>query len=257
MPLAAALLALALAGPATGQESPPLVGDRPDFTESTETIPRGRLQLETGVTRSAADDAEEIAAGEVLLRIGLLSRLELRVLVGSYVSTSLPGAGPDPDGLADPAIGIKVKLTDGEGARPAVALLLGTSIPIGSDELSDDEAVPDAKLALAWQLTERWGLASNINYARAVAADGTGGVDRFDQGSWSLSGAVALGGPWGAYLEYFGISKEEPGGDAVHFFNAGVTYLVRDDLQLDGRVGRELEADDPGWFAGVGAVVRW
>ena len=61
----------------------PLVTDRPDFTESTKTIPRGHLQIEAGFTfvydRRGDDRLRDHAAPELLLRIGLADDFELRI----------------------------------------------------------------------------------------------------------------------------------------------------------------------------------
>ncbi|MFQ5990494.1 MAG: hypothetical protein ACE5K9_11330 [Candidatus Methylomirabilales bacterium] len=50
----ATLIVLAWSGWCTGQGSKPdpLVTDRPDFTESTETVAPGRFQIEAGYTFS-------------------------------------------------------------------------------------------------------------------------------------------------------------------------------------------------------------
>ncbi|MGH7563856.1 MAG: hypothetical protein ACREK5_05485, partial [Gemmatimonadota bacterium] len=76
--LAAAVLLAAVPIPAilNAQIVAPLVTDRPDFTESALTVPRGDPQLESGYTLTRADDADEHALGEVLLRIGVAGRLE-------------------------------------------------------------------------------------------------------------------------------------------------------------------------------------
>lgn len=89
--LAAALFAALLTGSVgwaadfddTGDE--PLVTDRPDFTESAETIAPGHLQIESGITRSREDATETDSVGEILLRVGLTPNLELRAGFNSYL----------------------------------------------------------------------------------------------------------------------------------------------------------------------------
>lgn len=257
-----AVICLLAAAPVAAQDfsgiAEPLVGDRPDFTESTSTIPRGHVQVEGGVTFSRVDDEEAQSLGEVLVRIGLGERVEARIGAGSYVriDTGVPGAGRI-TGFEDPSLGMKVRLTPDDPdllppGRPTMALLLATSIPAGDEELTDDEWVPDAKLALSWSLTDRWSLSSNLNYAYPVDGD-----DRFHQFSASLSGGVSLTGRLGAFVEYFGFTEETDGGPDTHYLDGGVTFGISNDLQLDARIGFGLNDPSPEWFAGVGAIVRF
>ena len=86
--LATLLLLLAMAPAATAQD---LVTDRPDFTESAVTITPGRVQVEAGASVAEADGTEALAVGELLVRIGLTERWELRLAPGSYERVE-PGA---------------------------------------------------------------------------------------------------------------------------------------------------------------------
>jgi hypothetical protein len=136
--------------------------------------------------------------------------------------------------------------------RPVMALLMGTSIPAGSDELTADEWQPEAKLLMAWELNDRLSLASNLIYA--YPADGD---ERFHQFAASLSAGFSLADRWGAYLEGYGFSKESVEGSATTYLNGGVTFGISKDVQLDARVGAGLDDPSPNWFAGVGAAVRF
>jgi hypothetical protein len=252
LPLVAAL-AMAVAGGASAQDRS-LVGDRPDFTESTETVEPGHVQLETGFTFSRARrDTEELAVGEALARIGLSASWELRVGAGSFVDVSSDRG--DVDGVADASLGFKVKLFEASAARPDLALLLGTSLPTGSSGLGEDGAVPEVKVAASWTLSDRVGLGVNLGWANAKD-----GGDRFDEVSWSVAAGLDLAGDWGAFAELYGFSREELGGDPTLYADGGVTFAIHANLQLDARLGVGLDdggGDVPDWFAGAGAVVRW
>src|SRR5688500_2357430 len=83
--------------PLLAQEA--IVTDRPDFTESTATVPVGSLQLEGGATWTEVEDAEELSLGELLLRLPFGPALEGRLAVGYLTSDG-------PDGLEDPTVGV-------------------------------------------------------------------------------------------------------------------------------------------------------
>lgn len=232
----------------------PVDADRPDFSEGTGTIAPGHVQIEGGYTHSRFEDFDGDALGELLIRIGMGERWEAQIDGGSHVR--IDGPGTDVSGRTDPGVGVKLRLTDEAGdlapGQPAAAIILTTSLPVGDDDLTADEWVPGAKLALDWALSPRFALSANAGYSWQAADD-----DRFHQLSGSLSGAVAITDRLGAFVEYFGFSEEEMDGPSTDYVDAGVTFLVFNDLSLDAYVGRGLNDADPDWFAGFGGAIRF
>ncbi len=249
--LSALALAAVAALPAAADDEP-LITDRPDFTESAATVTRGRTQLEFGYTFTHGREVDEHALGEVLLRVGMTEELELRLGLNSYVWQR--GPGPDVSGLEDLSIGVKARLSDPlpEGApRPQVAVLMSTTLATGSSELSESGLQPKATLALAWALDGRTSLGSNLSYAR-LSEDG----DRFNEVSGSLSLGRGLSDQLGVYLEWFGFDRQGARSDD-QFLNAGLTWALSDDGQLDFRAGAGLNSEAPDYFVGAGAAWRW
>jgi hypothetical protein len=255
---AALLLAGLLAAPAAAQLSgleDPIVADRPDFTEGTSILDTGHFQLEGGYTFTRLGEEESHTFGELLLRYGFSQRIELRLEAGSYDRIETDGAGERISGFEDPGIGLKLRLTDAATwipGQPAVAVVAGTSVPVGDEELTSDAWEPSAVLAFDWELFDLIGLGANLG---AAALDGEDG--RFTQVYWSASGGYGLTERLSGYLEYYGISEDEEGGPSLHYLDAGLTYLIHNDLQVDIRVGRGLNGEDPDDYIGVGAAVRW
>ena len=239
-----------LPGPLAGQGGAPLVTDRPDFTESAVTVPRGGVQLESGYTFTRSDDVDDHTLGEVLLRIGLADRLEARLGLGSHAWVT--AEGNDPSGFEDPSLGLKAVLAREETAGVAVAVLAATSLPIGDGDIGEDDWQPEVKLAVSRGLSETLALAANAGYARA-SEDGEG----FDQGSGSLSLGMGLSERWGAYAEAYGTFPATRSGDDEAVLNGGFTFLVHPLLQLDARAGAGLTAAAPDFFLGVGIARRW
>jgi hypothetical protein len=232
----------------------PISPDRPDFTNGTVTLPRGHVQVEGGATRSRAGDDKETDLGELEVRIGMGERWELELSPGSHVRVDSPGG--DVSGYEDPGVGIKLRLT-GEMEnrprwRPAVAVLLGTSLPVGSHDLTADVWVPGATLAFDWDLTPVFSLSANVGGSRE-----SDGAERFDQLSASLSAGFGLTDRLGGYFEVYALSQEEPGGSSTRYVDTGLSYLVLHDLSVDARIGYGLDGDHPNGYAGVGAAVRF
>jgi len=235
-------------------EIPPLVTDRPDFTESAETVPRGGIQLEFGYTFGEEGDLKTHALGEVLVRAALVEWAEVRVGLNSWAWAD----GPDCrcDGLEDSSLGAKFKLADAPdepgSIRPAVALLVGTSVPTGDDGFGEDEWQPEAKLALAWDLNDRTALSTNVGYAYP-SENGEG----FSEFSGSLSLGYGLTGSVGCYVEYYQFLRNETGMDDPGFINGGFTWLTGENFQFDWRAGYQVAGDGSEFYTGIGASWRW
>ncbi|MGH9464186.1 MAG: transporter [Thermoanaerobaculia bacterium] len=242
-----ALALLVASAPAAAQE---LVTDRPDFTESALAVPRSRFQLEGGATASKGGSDEAWSFGELLLRIGLSERVELRLEPGSYAEADGPGG--ELSGWEDAAAGLKVELSaGGEGGRPDIALIAGLSLPTGEQGVGSDEPHPEVVLAVAWDLTPRLGLGANLGLGET-----DDGERDFLEGRASVAMGFDLGGHWGGFLEAFALYPESGSGEEAHFVDAGLTWLATEDLQLDLRAGQGLDADEE-TFVGAGFAVRW
>lgn len=247
-----ALVVLAY-GPVSAQQR--MVTDRPYFTQTTSTVLPGVYQLEAGYTFRRFGRTDTHRIGEPLLRTGLIEGLELRVGLPSFLSASRedPG-GVDESGIGDAHLGMKLGLFESGVAEglPSLALLLGTGVPVGDDFFGADGWEPEARLALDWSFTERLGLGANVNYAQRDPDLG----DRYDE--WGAS--VLLGFPLTRTLsgfgEYFAI-RPDVGGD-LDQLDAGVTWLMSRDLQLDARIGVGIDSPvDDDFFIGVGFAKRF
>jgi hypothetical protein len=195
----------------------------------------------------------DASVGELLLRVATGRRTEARIAINSYVFSAGSGVA---HGMEDLNLGMKLRLADSTErfclTRPAVSLIVETSLPTGSSAFRSNEMQPGAKILLSWDLSEAWSLSSNLNYTYASDAG-----KRFDQWSASLSLGRSLTDRMSAYLEAFSFLPGGPGGPNAHYLNGGLTYLINPDFQLDFRVGAGLNSPRPDDFIGVGAARRW
>ncbi len=246
------LMLAALVAAAAVADDDPLVTDRPDFTESAVTVTRGRTQIEAGYTFSEIGDFEEHAVGELLVRIGWTEIVEIRLGLNSWVQDDGPGV--DISGAEDLSLGCKIRLSDPlpPGSRlPQVAVLLATTLPSGSNEFGSSNPQPSTTLALSWDVSERTSIGSNVGYARLGE---TG--DRYGELSASVSLGRELGDRLGGYIELYALARQEGHGDE-QYVNAGFTWALSDDTQLDFRAGAGLDADSADFFVGAGAAWRF
>lgn len=245
----------------------PIETDRPDFTESTSTVPRGRFQLEGGYTftydRERGRRTSAHTAPELLLRAGLLDDLELRVGWEGYTWAQERGPGEtrvgrpvwiedNVQGAADPYFAVKYKVFDQSGLRPDFALIPGLTVPTGSDGFSSGDVDPEVKLAWGYDLDERWSLAGNVNLA-VPTDDGR----RFFQSAASLAAGFALREDVGTYIEYYGFYPNAWHTDGAHVLNTGLTWQITPNLQLDWRIGAGLNEEADDLFTGIGFALRF
>lgn len=245
----------------------PLVTDRPDFTESPETVPPGRVQLEGGVTftrdHESPSQSYSFTAPELLLRVGLIDAWELRLGWAGYtwIEERLPEQTRSgrtvyrdewSQGASDLYIGAKWKLFEQAGMRPHLSLIPAFTVPSGTIGFSADDVDPELKLAWSYDLSDALALSGNVN--AVVPSDDEG---HFFQAGASMSLAVGLTDNLGFYLEYFGSYPNTRESDSSHSVNAGLTLLLTDDFQLDWRVGFGLNEEADDFFTGAGFGIRF
>lgn len=232
----------------------PLATDRPDTTETPYVVPRGMVQVESGYTYTRSGDDREHALGEVLVRVPVSRKAELRFGVPSYLWQRAGGVRAT--GFDDAFFGAKFALSPGGKGwkKPATALLVGTSLPTGARAFRENGLQPEAVLAASWELCPTAALSSNLGYVRAK----DGGV-RFDQVFGTLSVGVSLSDKCGAFAEVFGFTKADATGKGAKYADTGLTYLINDNFQLDARVGIGLnnQVGGPDYFLGAGVSRRF
>ena len=248
--LACSLSAFAIFGVSTEillAQAPDLVTDRPDQTESSAVVPLGFAQIETGYlyTRDSGSSSREFPG--TLIRIGIARRVELRFGHAGFISSdSSSGAG-------DSQIGAKVNLVGESGWRPEVAVLTGFSLPTGQASLSSGRVDPSVLVAFSHTLSSRVSLGYNIGNSweslKKISAR-----QRLLQ--YSLVFGVEITDKFGGFIEAFGNRAFNSSRTPANSIDAGVTYLLADNVQLDLYAGRGLSAGARDTFVGGGISFR-
>jgi len=239
-----------------GQEAEaPLTTDRPDFTESPLAVSPGRLQIELGYSYFDEGDVDRHAFGEVLGRVGVLSWLEGRIGLNSFAVSNTPGRAVE--GLEDVSVGFKAALVRpqarGPRAVPVTALVVGVTLPTGSDEVDAADGVqPGALVALGWSLGRGLSLGSNVGWRYGSTPE-----SRFHELRASASLGLGITERVSGFAEWYGIYPEAVGGGATNVVNGGLVLLLGPDAQLDARIGLTLESEPQrSWFTGLGFAFR-
>ena len=117
-----------------------IITDRPDQTESSSTIQKGNLQIESGLLleflgEDISCSERTILAPTTLIRYGLLDFAELRIVsqIESVKNNSISFTG-----ISDLEVGTKLQLLKKEKSLLEIALLSHIVIPTGSKEVSSN-----------------------------------------------------------------------------------------------------------------------
>jgi hypothetical protein len=239
----------------------PLATDRPDFTEASVTVGRGVVQLETGYTYFFDEEGGERVTSnsfpEALLRVGVLAEwLELRV-AWNYISetTSLAGVSNTNSGADDLYLGMKLGLTPQEGVLPEMALMPQMRVPTGAEGISSEEVLPGLNWLYGWDLNDFLSLGGSTQANRSVDETTSDGYLELAQ---SVTIGYSLAERIGAYTEWFVLAPHSADTARTEtYFDAGLTFLLSNDVQLDVRAGVGLSEGADDHFVGTGASFRF
>ena len=231
---------------------PELVTDRPDFTESSDVVGAGIMQLEFGTSFEGDGQADArdrvLTTPLALLRVGVSRRIELRFGSDGYIFDRL-GSGlgqATARGQADLEIGAKVVLRDGASGF-GMAVIPMMSLPTGANSMSTGTVDPTVKFTWATNLPKAFGLSGNVNVSRL--GDDLG---RYTEQALSVSLAHGLPAGWGGYWETYGFMPQGDERASAWTVNTGVTHSMGGNAQLDLEIGRGVTAAAPDWFGGGG-----
>jgi hypothetical protein len=261
--LSCLIVAAAVGAPGGAQDLPDLVTDRPDQTESAVVLPAGAFQGELGASfghderDGVTSEAFEIPG--TLLRYGLSPRFELRLAWPGEIELEERGEGLRRSlrGAADPELGFKASmLSTDRGDGFDLALLVHTTLPVGSEEIGSPRSDPSLRLLVAHELSERVALGWNVGLESSSLEDDARVRHTLSRFVYTGSLGISLAERWGTFVELYGDLPASDSAPAAHSFDAGVTFLATPALQLDFAAGVGLNEAAPDWFVGVGLSYR-
>jgi hypothetical protein len=257
-------------------EEEPLETDRPDFTEASSTVGRGRVQLEMGYTyihdREGTQSVTSHSFPETLLRVGVLAEwLELRVAWNYGIETTRDAGQKFRISAADDLyVGVKFALTEQDGILPEMVLMPQATLPTAPVAISHDvlplptdlggfgagEVLPGVNWLYGWDVTDFLTLAGSSQVNRAHEDIG----NFYTEFAQSVTVGYSLAENVGAYTEWFAFFPHgalDSGTRAEHYFDGGFTWRPTNDLQFDVRAGIGLNDSAADFFAGTGMALRY
>ena len=229
-------------------QSPELVTDRPDQTESATVVSGGAVQVEMGYLFARDGGVDRYEVPGTLVRVGLGGRTELRVGHAGVAG------GAEGRGAGDSMLGAKINLIGhADGWRPELAILGGISLPTGDHEFSSNGVDPSFLLSLAYELSPGLSLGANVGSAWESSSEESGREA-------TLLYSLVLGGGvtdrLGVFLELFGDWLTTGANATGVSVDGGFTFLLADLVQFDLYVGRGLRGINDDAFIGTGLSFR-
>jgi hypothetical protein len=235
-------------------ETPELITDRPDQTESSVVVPFKSLQIETGFILENKEKnwfkQQTVAYNTTLLRYGLLKNFELRLdmeYLGEKVKDKNSDTTNTISGLSPLYTGFKIKIADEDGWKPEIAFLGGLILPFTANKnFKPAYSAADIRFSFSHTLSDRFSLGYNLG----AEWDGNTAIPAY---FYSVSLAASITNKMGVFVESYGLIPED--GTAEHLLDAGLTFLVLPNLQLDasGGIGLQNSIDN---FISFGLTYR-
>jgi hypothetical protein len=225
---------------------PGIVTDRPDVTESSVVVPKGSLQLENGITWTSDRGANTVDLSETLMRLGVSTRTEIRIVAPNHVNdVSYPD---NPSGFGDIALGMKQQLGPLPGGFD-LSVIATLSLPTGADHISSHGFDPFIKFPWSKDFRAGWSFGGMQSVfwnteegKRNLTAEQTFYIEK------------EITKPWDAFAEYAGDFSQWGGSKQIA--HLGTAYRITPTQQVDFHFGFGLSHNAPGRFFAVGYSFR-
>jgi hypothetical protein len=246
---AAAPLLLA-AGAAQAEDLRDFCPDRPGLGTPACTIDKGHAAIELGLgdwtlTRQGGDREDDFATGDLLVRYGLTSSLEMQVGWTAYTHVRARSGKfvAHQGGVGDVFVALRQNLHDPDGSGFSIALMPYATLPTGSDGIGAGDWGAGLLVPMSYELPHGLALDFTAEADAAVDADGNG---RHFAYSAIFGLDVPLADKVGATAEFSAGRDEDPSGHSTELL-AGLSagWTPNDNLQLDVGANVGLNRDSP------------
>lgn len=250
---------LILAGHAAAQTVPlrEMSTDRPDKTESPQTVDSGHIQIELDLANLVRNQAGDIRADTVSvapfnLKYGIGPDTDLQLVVEPYLRRTetdrATGAKRRVAGFGDVTVRVKRNLWGNDGGATALALMPFITLPTNHRDLGGDRVEFGLIVPLSVALSDAIDLGLMTELDAVEVGDGYAASFVY-----SATLGFALMDKLGLYTELFTERTAASGSRWVVTGDAGLTYRPTGDFQLDlgMNLGLTRAADDLQLFLGV------
>lgn len=220
-----------------------LITDRPDATESPNTVPQGFFQYEGGFlfskNKAGTGGVDRTALNTGLFRIGVLDNLELRlgynIMEQTHEMLVCATTAKELSGLDPMLLGFKMAIRQGETGKADLGFMAHVYLPFtASEDFRPQTTAVDFRFSVGHTLNESSSIAYNIGAQWAADEAEMAYV-------YTVAYGLSLSEKWGVYLELYGDLPENSSPN--HSWDTGLTYLINNHIQLDATIGSGITTD--------------
>jgi len=207
---------------------------RPGASVGPFTTGQNIFQIQSGITRSNTDFGDNTEFNEWRqfnsLRYGILEKVEIRsaFAFNSNEQVIEGASSTNVSGLSFWNVGVRFNITDKAGTRkPSLAFQSDIALTTIDEDFKSQNIAPRMLLIHSQQLNDWLGLTTNwgINW---------NGNDGTAVGIYTLNLSFPISDRLGSFIEAFGTIDN---GEIAITYDAGLGYLVNNDLLLDVSIG--------------------
>lgn len=235
--------------------------NRPDTTESPRTVDAGHFQFEASFVdysydRNSPDSGTTrgLAIAPTLLKAGLLNNVDFQLGIEPYLwfrtTDRDAGATEVNQGFGDTVLRLKVNLWGNDEGDTALALMPFVTLPTATDGVGAGKVQGGLIVPFSALLSDDFTLGLMVEFDAVYVGEEDRYIAEFVH---TATISRPLVGNLDAFIEYAGFAGMSGGQPYIASFNAGLTYGVTPDWQLDAgvRVGLTRASEDVGLFAGM------
>ena len=232
-----------------------LITDRPDATEASSTVGKGTLQIETGAFYDSFTNNnvnfKNYTINTTLIRYGILENLELRIgwdFVEGITTENNLKLNNITSGLSPLLLGVKIDVSKEQNGMPEIEFI-GHIFPLfsASKDFRPESTAVDFRFSLSHTLNDKSSLGYNLGAEWGNDSPEVSGI-------YTVAYGHSLTSRFGFYVELYGDLPEDS--KANHYWDAGFTYLISNNLQLDTYLGTSLTSGQD-ILIGLGASFRF
>ena len=224
--------------------------DRPGIAIGAYAVGKNVFQVQTGFNYNEMEQANIFGSNtwifNSVFRYGIIEHLEVNGVIDFRADETLTVTGTENQfGVSNTQIGLRYNLLEGKGAIPAIGLQGRLLLKAQSEDYRRENLGTSFILATGnnitdWlSLTTNWGLEWSGNDGDPISI-------------YVINTSFSITDKWGTFIEVFGSFNSF---DAN--YDAGFSFLVNNDLQLDVSGGWQGQNEFIDFFVDFGLSCRW
>jgi hypothetical protein len=228
----ALLLLFLLPSAAFAQEEEKIETDRPDQTETSAIVPRGRFQMENGFIHTKEEaSSHEMMLPTALSKFGVTDNVEVR-LITNLVYNKTPDSTTV--GIEPVTIGFKVNLWKQKGLLPETSFIGEVMLPnVASKKYKQQYLAPELQLLFSNKITDKFAIGYNLD----VTWNGESAMPGYE---YTVSPEFEVSDKISVFIELYGFLEEHSRTD--NWADSGFKFFINKNIQLDIAGGYELTA---------------